>query len=144
MTGENTTKRKKQNINYQREFLWHHVCVFRFRKIKIDRKPENDRGKIVLCVCVCVCVCLSVFVYRKKEDERERDSSSQGGKTLLRFLFGLDPRFPRRHPAQTHPPVSFGPPQLTDLQNNKFTHSTMDRQENQREFKVISLYLPGG
>ena len=58
------------------------VCVFRFRKI--DRKPENDRGKMsFVCVCVCVCVCLCV-VHRKKEDERERDSSSQGGKALRR------------------------------------------------------------
>ena len=94
------------------------VCVFCLRKI--DRKRMTEKR----------CLFVSV-VHRKKEDERERDSTSQGGKTLLRFGFfpqaALDPRFPRRHPAQMHPQtVSFGPPQPTDLQNNKFTHSTMD------------------
>ena len=32
------------------------VCVVRFRKI--DRKPENDRGKMSFCVFVCVFVCV--------------------------------------------------------------------------------------
>ena len=126
------------------------VCVFRFRKI--DRKPENDRGKMSFRVCVCVCVCVCV-VHRKKEDERERDSSSQGGKALLRFFFfffffyptsGPGPKVPQKTPCPDAPPVSFGPPQPTDLQNNKFTHSTMDRPANKRELRVISLYLPGG
>ena len=128
-------KKKENRTLPESSFVRVCVCLL-FTK---DRQKENDRGKMSF-VCVCV-------VYRKKEDERERDSSSQGGKTLLRFFSpqaALDSRFPRRHPAQTHPPVSFGPPQPTDLQNNKFTHSTMDKPVNQRELRVISLNLLGG
>ena len=81
-------------------------------------------------MCVCVCV-----VHRKKEDERERDSNSQGGKTLLRFFFlptsGPGPKVPQKTRCPDAPPVSFVPPQPTDLQNDKFTHSTMDRPANQ-------------
>ena len=47
--------KKKENRTLP-ESSFVRVCVFRFRKI--DRKPENDRGKMSLCVCVCVFVCV--------------------------------------------------------------------------------------
>ena len=74
---------------------------------KMDRKTESDRGKMsFVSVCVCVCVCVVVVVVdRKKEDERERDSSSEGGKTLLRFFSHKRPwtQGSPRHTAETHP-----------------------------------------
>ena len=35
---------------------------------------------------------------------------------------GPGPKVPRRTPCPDAPPVSFGPPQPTNLRNNKFTH----------------------
>ena len=37
------------------------------------------------------------------------------------FFFGPAPKVPRRTPRPDAPPVSFGPPQPTNLRNNKFT-----------------------
>ena len=37
------------------------------------------------------------------------------------FFFGPGPKVPRRTPRPDAPPVSFGPPQPTNLRNNKFT-----------------------
>ena len=112
------------------------VCVFRFRKI--DRKTENDRGKMS---CVCVCV---LFTERKRMKEKEIQVLKEERHCLGFFsTSGPGPKVPQKTPCPDAPPVSFGPPQPTDLQNNKFTHSTMDRPANQRELRVISLYLPG-
>ena len=47
-------KKKENSTLPESSFVRVCVCVFRFRKI--DRKPENDRGKMSFCVRVFVCV----------------------------------------------------------------------------------------
>ena len=115
-TGEQ--KERKQNIT--REFFCACVCVFRFRKI--DRKSDNDRGKMSF-VCVCV-------IFRKKEDERERDSSSQEGKTLLRFLLFLSHKRPwtQGSPEDTLPRRI--PSELRTTTANRFTKQQIYTQHH--------------
>ena len=47
--GRTPQKERKQNITRDFSFVRVCVCVFRFRKI--DRKTENDRGKMSFSVC---------------------------------------------------------------------------------------------
>ena len=93
------------------------------------------------CVCVCVCV---LFTERKRMKENEIQVLKEE-RHCLGFFFpqaALDPRFPSRQPAKTHPrAVSF---EIRTTTANKFTHSTMDKPANQRELRVVSLYLPEG
>ena len=105
---------------------------------KIDRKTENDRGKLSF-VCVCVCV-----VYKRKTMKEKEIQVLKKERHCLGFPTsgpGL------KVPQKTHP----WPSELRtttanrqELQSNKFTHSTVDRPANQQKLRIISLYLPGG
>ena len=92
--------------------------------------------RYLLCVCVCVCV---LFTERKRMKEKEIQVLKEERHCLGFFSHkrpwtqGSPEDTPPRPDA---PPVSFGPPQPTDLQNNKLTNSTMDRPANQRELMV--------
>ena len=91
---------KERTEHYQRVLLClcQSVCVFRLRKI--DRKRMIEE-RCLLCVCVVVVV----VVYIKKEDEEKEIQVLKEERHCLGFSpqAALDPRFPRRHPAQTHP-----------------------------------------
>ena len=93
---------------------------------------------------VCVCV---LFTERKRMKEKEIQVLKKERHCFYFFpTSGPGPKVPQKTPHPDAPPVSFGQPQPTDLQNNKFTHSTRDKPANQRELRIISLklYLPGG
>ena len=84
---------------------------------------------------VCVCV-----VYRRKRMKEKEIQVLKEERHCSGFSFS---KVPQKTPCPDAPPVSFGPPQPTGLQNSKFTQSPMDRPANQQELRVISLYLPG-
>ena len=63
--GEYHKKKENRTFLPESSFVRVCVCVFRFRKI--DRKTENDRGKMSFCVCMCVCV---LFTERKRVKEK--------------------------------------------------------------------------
>ena len=99
-------------------------------------------------VCVRVCVLFKCKIKctteRKRIKEKKIQIMKEESQCLSFFpIGGPGPKVSQNTPCPDTPPVIFGPPQLTDLQNNIFTHSTVEKPANPRRLRHRPLYLPG-